>query len=88
MVIHVQPETEAVIREKVERGEYEDADAVIRAALKQLAVQEIRVLIAESQAQYERGEYVELTSEVWAEIEREADEMVRTGASVQPHVLP
>jgi len=88
MALYVRPETEAAIRERVDRGEYEDADAVVRAALRVLALHELRVLVAESEASYERGDYVELTPEVWDEIERQVEEKVRTGAPIQPHVCP
>ena len=64
MVLQVRPETEAAIRERVERGEYDDADSVVQAALRVPALQEIRALVAESEAQCERGEFVELAPEV------------------------
>jgi Arc/MetJ-type ribon-helix-helix transcriptional regulator len=88
MVPHVQPETVAAIRERVERGEYEDADAVVRAALEALALDELRALLAESDAQYERGEYDVLSPELMDRIEQEADELARSGAPLRPHVCP
>jgi len=88
MVIHVQPETEAAIREKVVRGEYEDADALIRAALKVLALHEIRALLAGSDAQYERGEHEVLTPVLMDRIEREADGLARSDAPLRPHGCP
>ncbi|MBA3415613.1 MAG: type II toxin-antitoxin system ParD family antitoxin [Chloroflexia bacterium] len=88
MVIHVRPATEAAIQEKVESGDYKDADEVIRAALAQLAFLELRRSIQEGIASFERGEGIELTPEVWAEIEREADEMVRRGEQPHPDVCP
>ena len=88
MVIHVQPDTETAIREKVERGEYRDADEVIRAAFDQLEFLELRRLIQEGIPSIERGEGIGLTPEVWAEIEREADEMVRRGEQSHPEGRP
>ncbi len=88
MVIHVQPETEAAIRERVESGRYENVDAVVRAALHVLHNAEVRALIEEGRASLERGEGVELTPEVWDEIEREADEMIRRGEQPAWHVRP
>ncbi len=88
MVIQVQPDTETAVRERVERGEYEDADAVIRTALHLLDLHQLRGLIDESSAQFARGEYVILTPEVMDEIEREADVLARSGAPLRPHVLP
>ena len=88
MVIQVQPETEAAIQAKVARGEYRDADAVIRAALRVLEDQEIRQSVAEGLAAIERGEGIVLTQEIWKEITREADELARSGRPLRPHVCP
>ena len=88
MALDIRPETEAAIQERIESGQYRDADEVIRSALKLLDDHEFRALVAESRAQFERGEYVELTPAVWDEIERAAEEKARTGAPIQRHVCP
>lgn len=88
MGIDLRPETEAAILERVERGEYDDADQVIQTALRQLAEAEFRRSIAEGIASLDRGEGIELTPEVWDEIGREADEMVRRGDKPHPDVCP
>ena len=88
MVIHVQPETEAAIRARIERGDYKDADEVIRVALDHLDFVELRQSIADGIASLDRGEGIEFTDEVWAEIGREADEMIRRGERPHPDVGP
>jgi antitoxin ParD1/3/4 len=93
MVIHVTPEIEADIRQRVERGEYADESEVLREALRMLnvrerRVQEIRASIEEGLAELERGEGIELTPEVMEEISREADELIRLGVLPKPDVCP
>lgn len=93
MSIHVPVDLEEQIRQKVESGEYDDPSAVIRAAIRlldkhDLRLQELRESIAEGLAAAERGEARELTPELWEEIEREADEMIRLGVPPNPDVCP
>jgi putative addiction module CopG family antidote len=64
IVIHVAPEIEADIRQRVERGEYADESEVLREALRELDRWEQRVQgrgmsIAEGLAALERGEGAE-----------------------------
>jgi antitoxin ParD1/3/4 len=93
MSIHVSPDLEERIREKVESGQYDDPSDVIRAAMRLLdtrdrKLQELRELVAEGLAAAERGEVDELTPELMAKIDREADEMIRLGIPPDPHVCP
>jgi antitoxin ParD1/3/4 len=93
MVIHVTPEIEADIRQRVESGEYADESEVLREALRMLnvrerRVQEIRASIEEGLAELERGEGIELTPEVMEEISREADKLIRLGVLPKPDVCP
>jgi antitoxin ParD1/3/4 len=93
MVIHITPEIEAGIRQRVESGEYADESEVLREALRMLnvrerRVQEIRASIEEGLAELERGEGIELTPEVMEEISREADELIRLGVLPKPDVCP
>jgi putative addiction module CopG family antidote len=93
MAIHVPSDLEERIREKVESGQYEDSSDVMRAARLLLdrrdqRLQELRASIAEGLASIERGEGRELTPELWEEIEREADEMIRLGIPPDPNVCP
>jgi antitoxin ParD1/3/4 len=93
MVIHITPEIEAGIRQRVESGEYANESEVLREALRMLnvrerRVQEIRASIEEGLAELERGEGIELTPEVMEEISREADELIRLGVLPKPDVCP
>jgi antitoxin ParD1/3/4 len=93
MSIHLPIDVEERIREKVESGQYDDASDVIRAAMRLLdrrdqRLQELRASVAEGLAAIERGEGIELTPELWEEIEREADERMRQGAQPKPDVCP
>lgn len=93
MSIHVSTDLAERIREKVESGQYDDASDVIRAAMRLLdtrdrQLEELRASIAEGLAAAERGEARELTPELWDEIEREADEMIRLGIPPNPDVCP
>ena len=93
MVIHVTPEIEADIRQRVASGEYADETEVLRTALRELdarerRLQEIRASLAEAAASVERGEGTELTPELVGEIEREAAELVRLGVRPKPGVGP
>jgi antitoxin ParD1/3/4 len=93
MSLTVPADLEETIREKVQSGLYDDPSEVIRAAMRLLdkrdrQLQELRVSIAEGLAAAERGEARELTPELWDEIEREADEMIRLGVPLNPDVCP
>jgi antitoxin ParD1/3/4 len=93
MSISVPADLEETIREKVESGQYDDPSDVIRAAMRLLEkrdqrLQELRTSIEEGIAAIERGEGIELTAEVWEEIEREAHERARLGHQPKPDVCP
>jgi antitoxin ParD1/3/4 len=93
MAIYVPTDLEERIRQKVDSGQYDDPSEVIRAAMRLLdkrdrRLQELRASIAEGLAAIGRGEGRELTPELWEEIEREADEMIRLGVPPNPDVCP
>jgi hypothetical protein len=48
----------------------------------------IREIVAIGIAQADRGEGVEMTDEVWDELERQADEEERLGLPINPDVCP
>jgi putative addiction module CopG family antidote len=79
------------IRHWIDTGRYADADAVMLRALEALETEEqarflrTRELIL---AGLNSGPGVELTPEVWAEIEREADEADRLGLPIRDEVQP
>jgi antitoxin ParD1/3/4 len=90
MTIHLTPQSEALIREKVASGRYATVDEAIDAAVQLLDAHDrltrLKAAIAEGDAQLARGEGVELTPELWEEIEREADEADRLGLPLNPDV--
>jgi antitoxin ParD1/3/4 len=93
MVMHIPTDLEERIRAKVESGQYDDASEVIRTAMRLLdkrdrQLEELRASIAEARASIERGEGIELTPEVWDEIEREAHERNLMGCEPNPDVCP
>lgn len=93
MVIHVTPEIEADIRQRIESGEYADESEVVRKALRTLQaseerIREIRASIEEGMAEIEDGGGYEWTPELMEEIRREADEMIRLGRLPKPDVCP
>lgn len=93
MPIMVPPDVEEQIREKVSSGEYDDPSAVIRAAIRLLnhrdrQLSELRASVAGGLASIERGEGIELTPEVWEEIEREAHERYLLGCQPKLDVCP
>jgi antitoxin ParD1/3/4 len=93
MVIHVTPEFEADIRQRVESGEFTDESELLRPALRMLDVrerrlQEIRASLAEARASIERGEGIEWSPELMDDIEREVAERVRRCEMPHPDVCP
>src|SRR5215217_3983536 len=92
MSVTLTPELEALIEEILATGRYADAGDVIEQAVRQLEERErrqrLQASVAEGFAAIERGEGVELTPELWEEIEREADEADRQGLPINPDVCP
>src|SRR5215217_447613 len=88
MSVTLTPELEALIEEILATGRYADAGDVIEQAVRQLEERErrqrLQASVAEGFAAIERGEGVELTPELWEEIEREADEADRQGLPSNP----
>lgn len=91
MVIRLNPTAEARVRHLLGSERYPDADAVIDDALGLLEERErpgLRKLRALVLAGRDSGDYRELTDELWAEIERSADERFERGEQPSPHVQP
>jgi putative addiction module CopG family antidote len=82
MNITLSPELETMIREKVETGEYHDANDVISQAMQALAVHD--AAIAQGIAEADRGETVELTDELWDQLMAEGDERAARGEPIDP----
>ena len=92
MSIQLAPSVEARINERIERGAYPDADAVVEEALRLLEARDrketLRALIQEGLDEAARGELIEMTDDFWPSIMREADEEDRLGIPIPDHVKP
>ncbi|MDQ3695886.1 MAG: type II toxin-antitoxin system ParD family antitoxin [Chloroflexota bacterium] len=92
MNVSLTPRLEAMIREKVASGRYNNSSEVVREALRLLEEQEklhrLRAAIAIGQEQIRRGEGMLFTPELMAEIDREVDERVRRGDTPSADVCP
>ena len=91
MSVTLTPQAEQQIQDWIDRGHYPDAAAVIDRALQALKDQEdakflkLRELV---RAGFESGDAVELTDELWDEIERRSEERFQRGEEPSPHVCP
>jgi len=86
-------DVEARVREKVARGEFSDADAVIREAMRLLdererQLAELRGMLQTGLTQLDRGEGVPFTPELVAQMRRDAEERFRRGERASPDVGP
>ena len=92
MVVTVSPETEALIRKKVESGQYQSADDVIAAAMELLDARDrrdyLRGLLREAEEEFRNGDVVEWTPELHRQWFQEAAERVKSGAQPDPDVCP
>jgi len=84
---------ETSIRKLVSTGRFENEAQVIREALRLLdrreqRIAELRSSIQAGIAEYERGEAIELTDEVWDRLEREAAERTAQGVAPKSDVCP
>jgi antitoxin ParD1/3/4 len=92
MSVTLTPQIEAMIRERVESGQYDNADDVMREALRLLEEREkldhLRSLLAVGLEQLQRGEGIEFTAERAEEIRRSAKEAYLRGDKPKPDVCP
>ena len=92
MVVTLSPDLEAAIRRRVDAGLYEDAEAVVREALRVLQMYErieaLRASLVEGNERIERGEGIPWTPELMDSLGREAAELVRRGHRPSPDVCP
>jgi antitoxin ParD1/3/4 len=92
MAIHLPPDVEASIRQKVEGGRFPDAADVVREAMRLLDEQEqqLEALRAKLQVgldELDRGEGDEWTPELMERLRREADEIYRRGTQPDPDAI-
>lgn len=92
MNVSLTPHLEAMIREKVASGLYNNSSEVVREALRLMEGQDklerFRAAIQVGIDAADRGDVVPYTPELLVEIEREADRMVREGEMPDPDVCP
>ena len=92
MNVSLTPELEAMIRQQVDSGRYNNASEVVREALRLLdehqRVQHLRSLLAVGLEDERRGDLVEFTPE-WIEgLDRRVEERFRRGGEPNPDVCP
>jgi antitoxin ParD1/3/4 len=92
MTVTLSPELEALIRRKVEAGEYQSADQIIEEALQLLDERDRERRLDEALAlEYERcqrGQVVRWTPELMEQLDREVEERVRRGDKPNSDVCP
>ena len=92
MSIQLSPEAEALVRELIERGDYDDPEAVVDEALRVLKerdkLERLKELIAVGDEQAARGQVVSWTPDFLDRLKREAAEDVRLGRPFKDEVIP
>lgn len=92
MNLTLTPELEAMVQEKVERGDYPDVGEVVREALRLLddrdRLRRLKAALAIGQEQIDRGEARVYSPELRAEIHEAARRKVRDGARLSDDVVP
>jgi hypothetical protein len=92
MALQISPDIQARIAEKIESGDYPDADAVLDRALDVLGEVErlnhLRSLLAVSAEQVARGELIPYTDELREEIKQSALRRFDAGELPSPDVCP
>ena len=85
MSMPLSPEAEALIRELIENGDYDDPEAVVDEALRALMerdkLERLKELIALGDEQAARGQFVPWTPDFLDRLKREAVEDVRLDGS-------
>ena len=92
MNVSLTPELEAMIRQQVDSGRYNNASEVVREALWLLdehqRAQHFRSLLAVGLEDERRGDLVEFTPELMEDIHRRAEEPFLRGEEPAPEVCP
>ena len=82
----------ALVRERVASGRYADPETVIEQAVRLLQTRDklddLRALVAEADDEFERGEVVEWTPEMFDQLRLEAAEAAQRGEPLPAHVHP
>jgi antitoxin ParD1/3/4 len=92
MNVSLTPQLEAMIRQRVESGRYNNASEVVREALRLLderaQLEHLRSLVLVGLEQAQRGELVEFTPELFEDIDRRVEERFLRGEEPDPDVCP
>ena len=92
MNVSLTPELEAMIRQQVDSGRYDNASEVVREALQLLderdRLEHLRSLVLVGLEQAQRGELVEFTPELFEDIDRRVEERLLRGEEPDPDVCP
>jgi putative addiction module CopG family antidote len=92
MSVTLPPEIEAQVQSLVETGEFPDAESAVREAFRLLYLQhrrnQLRLKVAEAEAEFDRGDYVEWNSETKAALWEEAIRVADQDEAYDPHVIP
>jgi putative addiction module CopG family antidote len=92
MSIQLSPEAEALVRQLIEGGDYDDPEAVVDEALRVLMerdkIERLKELIAVGDEQAARGQVVPWTPDFLDRLKREAAEDVRLGRPFKDEVIP
>ena len=92
MSVTLPPEIEAQVRSLVETGEFPDAESAVREAFRLLDLKHrqnrLRSKIAEAEAEFDLGDYVEWTDETKAALWEEAIRATDQDEPYDPDVIP
>ena len=92
MNVSLTPQLEAMIRQRVESGRYNNASEVVREALRLLEEHEkvvhLRSLLAVGLEDERRGDLVEFTQEYEENLSRRVEEKFLRGEEPNPDVCP
>jgi antitoxin ParD1/3/4 len=92
MNVSLTPQLEDMVRRKVDSGLYNNASEVVREALRLLdnrdRLQRLRESLIEAEQEIERGEGEQWSPALMERLNREGDEMYRSGIRPDPDVCP
>ena len=92
MSIQLSPEAEALVRQLIERGDYDDPEMVVNEALRALVERDqyasLRDEIAIGVEQHARGQVVAWTPDFLDRLKREAEVLVRSGKPIKNEFKP
>ncbi len=92
MNVSLTPQLEAMVRQKVETGLYNNASEVVREALRLMEERDrrerLRAAIAIGEEQFARGEFTTWTSDSMRRLMQEADAEERQGLPISDDILP